>query len=983
VLVVSHKRAALEVVSNRLKQKGMSDFFALVHDVKFDQRSLYTNIDSQVQRLEEYEAANNGLDKIYLEREYANSVRLLTQLNKHSEEFRKALFDTKACGYSAHELYLRADAASGTIDLSDVYTQYPAKELEDLIYKVSTYAVYSAITPAHPDLWKHRIEMPDLNRQKLSQWISQAEAYKASVDELTKMVRLYDAGLSIALVEELQQSVPVLTALHTSITKHSVDEVWNAIPDKQQLSILTKELEKVHLLQETYDTIYKAYSFEALYLIRGILKTAEAKVGNPFSWLIWKLFSAEYATLKDFAAVLYIPLTKSSIPILKQQAETIISAEKSLELIARNSSLDILLQEGKALKDIHVQVAFFHTSLSALKAEHAALTQYLSAHPANKLNAFLSGFLNALQVYKEMLPKTLVYFSAEQHAITIQDTQTITKWMAFVDQHLDDLYHLDQLLATLSAADRLCIQRLEQSVHKNIPQSWSTIVQQSVLKLWIYHLELMYPVLRSMNTLSWKQYAQDWEIHSGKRKELSLEMILGKLREQTYRELVFNRLQNRITYRDLQHQVTKKRLIWPVRKLIQHHAEELFSLLPCWMMSPEQVSCVFPMEQLFDLVIIDEASQCYTEHSLPAISRAKQIVIAGDSQQLSPSDLYRVRWEDEDEQEADIEIDSLLDLGSRYLAGVMLKGHYRSRYPELISFSNNQFYKNQLNYIPNQQDILSSVKPIVYRKVSGVWANHQNDAEAEEVVRITLEKIQAGIHSIGIVCFNFLQAQGIQDLLEAEAINKRIVLPPELFIKNIENVQGDERDLIIFSVGYAPDKNGRFAMQFGSLNMQGGEKRMNVAITRAREQIIIVSSIMPQELRTDHVKHAGPRILKEYPQYAWDCQEYDRSDFFTRNAQPVLKGSTAEKIIEMCTDHSDVQAGITYPFVSLTIAQSGSDHAVLADTDDAAYKLTEYAKYWHFNKPLLLAQKGWNYKQIFSRMCYSQTEEELIQTIIQ
>ena len=604
--------------------------------------------------------------------------------------------------------------------------------------------------------------------------------------------------------------------------------------------------------------------------------------------------------------------------------------------------------------------------------------RYIITVDAEAVQTFLSELIGATENHNKLLPDVFVFFTKEQHEFFLQQSDEVHVWMNFIEQNLDDLYNLDRLLVTLSTTDRLYLERIEKSIHKASPELWSSIVQQSVFKYWIAHLELVYPILRSMNTLSWEQYIQDWKIHSVKRRELSLEMILGRLREQTYRKVEFNRLQNRVTYRDLQHQVTKKKRIWPVRKLMQEYSEEVFSLIPCWMMSPEQVSCVFPMEQLFDLVIIDEASQCYTEHSLPAIYRSKQVVIAGDSQQLPPNDLYRVRWEDEDESEADIEIDSLLDLGERYLSGVLLKGHYRSRYPELISFSNQRFYNNQLNYIPAKEDIRSDEKPVLYKKVNGFWSNHQNSIEAEEVVKIIIDKIQAGKSSIGVVCFNYQQTQCIQDLLEEEAINKKIALPESIFIKNIENVQGDERDIIIFSVGYSPDKNGRFVMQFGSLNMQGGEKRMNVAVTRARQQIIVVSSILPQELKTEGLKHEGPHVLKEYLQYAWDCQQYDRNAFFARQAKNAAALSTASKIMDICKNNKELNIQSLYPFASLTVSAVDSNKITLIDTDDLNYRQTEYAKYWHFNKPLILAQKGWDYKQLFSRVTYVKTKEEIV-----
>ena len=174
-----------------------------------------------------------------------------------------------------------------------------------------------------------------------------------------------------------------------------------------------------------------------------------------------------------------------------------------------------------------------------------------------------------------------------------------------------------------------------------------------------------------------------------KKQELSNEILLMKARERVYKNVEYNRLNNRVTYRDVYHQVTKKRRVWPVRKLIANFPREVFDLIPCWLASPESSSAIFPMDKMFDLVIFDEASQCFVENGLPAMYRGKQVVVAGDEKQLRPNDLYKVRWEDEnDEDIPELDFDSLLNLSSQYLMQVQLNGHYRSKTLDLISFSN-------------------------------------------------------------------------------------------------------------------------------------------------------------------------------------------------------------------------------------------------------------------------------------------------------
>ncbi|KAJ1394159.1 P-loop containing nucleoside triphosphate hydrolase protein, partial [Ochromonadaceae sp. CCMP2298] len=349
----------------------------------------------------------------------------------------------------------------------------------------------------------------------------------------------------------------------------------------------------------------------------------------------------------------------------------------------------------------------------------------------------------------------------------------------------------------------------------------------------------------------------------------SKDILLLKAREKTYEGLEYNRLKNRVTYRDLQHQVTKKRRIWPIRKVISEYAEELFTLLPCWMCSPESASAIFPMKQMFDLVIFDEASQCFAERGIPAMYRGKQTVVTGDSMQLQPSDLYRVRWEEDDDDTPELAINSLLDLTKHYLPEVSLAGHYRSKSLELIDFSNEHFYKGKLRLLPDYEYVNKKEPAIQYIEAKGVWEDGMNEIEANEVVDIAINHFtNAPEKEIGIVTFNYKQQGLILDILEERAAEKKLVIPTSLFVKNIENVQGDERDIIIFSIGYAPDKQGKVKLQFGSLNADGGENRLNVAVTRAKENVIVVSSISPNQMKTDDTKNDGPKLLKKYLEYA-------------------------------------------------------------------------------------------------------------------
>lgn len=453
----------------------------------------------------------------------------------------------------------------------------------------------------------------------------------------------------------------------------------------------------------------------------------------------------------------------------------------------------------------------------------------------------------------------------------------------------------------------------------------------------------------------------EFQVAVAEKSEASAQILIQRAREKTYTKLEFNRQNNQVTYRDLQHQVTKKKRIWPLRKLISNFEHELFDLVPCWLASPEAVSAIFPMEPLFDLVIFDEASQCFTEKGIPAVYRGKQLVIAGDSQQLQPNDLYRVRWEDEQEEMA-LEIDSLLDLAKNHLMQVDLKGHYRSRSLSLIDFSNKHFYKGKLKVLPDFHRVNNSEPAINYIKINGLWENQRNDAEGNAVVSVVKESIlNQPNKSIGIVTFNAQQQALILDKLdEAKLMNSN-----DIFIKNIENVQGDERDIIIFSTGYAPDAKGKFSVQFGSLNQAGGENRLNVAITRARDKVVIVTSILPEDLKVAQTKNEGPKLLKQYLQYAYDVSE--------GQFKPEIKAAVSfspnwylKNQFKPWETDLGIQLESETPFADVALKKDGK-HIGLLFTDDNYFYESLSMKEVCVYRPAHLSLKNWPFRLIHSR----------------
>ncbi|WP_181371642.1 DUF3320 domain-containing protein [Gordonia paraffinivorans] len=293
----------------------------------------------------------------------------------------------------------------------------------------------------------------------------------------------------------------------------------------------------------------------------------------------------------------------------------------------------------------------------------------------------------------------------------------------------------------------------------------------------------------------------------------------------------------------------------PVRQLLAETSTLVQQLKPCFMMSPLSVSQYLPSDIRFDVVIFDEASQVLPQDALNCIYRGHQLIVAGDQKQLPPTDFFSVGDDEGDEDNEASDFKSVLDLakGAGGLRSLPLKWHYRSRHEDLIAFSNQSFYQGDLMTFPGAVFDADDLG-VAHIPVDGVYqrgSSRDNPVEAVKIVeRVAWFREHHPTNSLGVVTFSSAQADRILREIEVQA-EQNPVLEGLLtdhdrldgfFVKSLENVQGDERDIILFSIGYGPDEVGKFTANFGPLNRDGGWRRLNVAVTRARKRIEIVSS---------------------------------------------------------------------------------------------------------------------------------------------
>jgi very-short-patch-repair endonuclease len=334
----------------------------------------------------------------------------------------------------------------------------------------------------------------------------------------------------------------------------------------------------------------------------------------------------------------------------------------------------------------------------------------------------------------------------------------------------------------------------------------------------------------------------------------------------------------------LRRQLALKTRHMPVRRLVQKLPHLLPRLKPCWLMSPLSVAQYLdPALPPFDLIVFDEASQIPAWDAVGALARGTDAVIVGDSKQLPPTSFFAKSDDGEADDEADFEeLESILDESvASGLPALDLRWHYRSRHESLIAFSNRHYYRNRLLTFPSPQERMTGLGVSLKYLPNGCYdrgRSKTNKLEAAAVCDEVVRRLRAagnGHASLGVVTFSMAQQHLVEDLLDHECAKHPELgrffsaeSPEPVFIKNLENVQGDERDAILFSICYGPDETGRVSVVMGPLNRDGGERRLNVAITRARREVLVFTSVRPDQIDLSRTRATGVAHLREFLDYA-------------------------------------------------------------------------------------------------------------------
>lgn len=442
----------------------------------------------------------------------------------------------------------------------------------------------------------------------------------------------------------------------------------------------------------------------------------------------------------------------------------------------------------------------------------------------------------------------------------------------------------------------------------------------------------------------------------------------------------------------IKHEINKRARHQPIRELVRRAGKALVALKPCFMMGPYSIPQYLSFNNInFDLVIMDEASQMFPEYAIGALARAKQAIIVGDSNQLPPTSFFcqaQTLNEDEGELFAIESGESILDTAvSAFQLKRRLRWHYRSRHDSLIAFSNKYFYDNDLIVFPcvHRENENLGVK---FRHVEeGRCERGSNPLEARVVAKAIIEHFSNSPDlSLGVATTNIVQMELIKDELERELrentkyrslIEEYENFNEPFFIKNLENVQGDERDVIFISLAYGKSFDGSFVQNFGPINQEFGWRRLNVLFTRARSKVILFSSMTSKDIKTTATSPRGVVALKDYLDFAE-----------TGNLrQPKLTGKNPDSPFEIqvmgkLTQHGfdcEAQIGVAGYFIDIGVyhPEHKGKFILGIECDGATYHSSKSARDRDRLRGQVLRNNGWNIHRIWSTDWFKDPENEI------
>ena len=1029
VMFVCEKRAAIDVVYHRLQQQGLEQLCALIHDSQGDKKAFVKDLKGC------YEGWMTPVsDPAQFEKQRAELVALVEQEERHLADFSARMTQSpNALGMPLRELYKRIAVLGATARLSGSIDAEQLDAMPDYALWREHGANYAAMSErlreagADPVLGRHPVRRlhPDLLAAE-----NPVKAARAAVAE------------TLPLLEQLQLRLgPLPGALWSSMDRvRALGEYLRAVAPLLQRG-LTELLDPQLLRSVAFTSLRKDYrkqeeAAKAAAALSANWRTrpAEGEVAialtqalalegqwyafaKPAYWQLRGLFKSHY----DMSAHAVKPRWSQCLQWLQQDYQA----------AAALAGTSVRIEDEWHVDDVDA----FARQVERINAGSAALPPSLLLFQSE----LASGRFTDTASLLELASLSVAAQRALDQTITSAgelDIGLLARELFAINEDAAWLPLLAPGLIKLNAAPPRFADAARNWPHA--PEALELALARATLaRLYREDAGLSRQTGEQIDQLCGSLGRHVRQLHG-----LNADVILERRRNDFLARIALSNkstphmsvdekeFKKRYTAgrRDLENEFSKVMRYKAIRELASADSGLVVrDLKPVWMMSPLSISDTLPMEtDYFDVVIFDEASQIPVEEAIPSLYRSPQVIIVGDEMQLPPTNFFGGQADNsevDDELVADLSSDSFLTQAAKSLPSTMLEWHYRSRSEALITFSNHRFYDGRLLTIPDHALVhaaepvtvtdtaqvqaplaLALARPVSFHYLpDGVYSERRNAKEAAYIANLVRELLVGeSALSLGVVAFSEAQQDEISQALdvlarEDKAFGMLLEAAFEreedeqfcgLFIKNLENVQGDERDLIIMSVCYGFDSKRKMLMNFGPINRAGGEKRLNVVFSRAKRHMFLVSSIRHGDIKNDY--NPGAFALKAYLQFAELSSIGDHAG--TRQVIDLL-GGRRQASQQLAVDPVVAQLCSAFEehgyLVDTNIGQSGlrCDIGVRKDGDEA-YRLgvlVDTDRHYatgdllerYLQQPGLMTSAGWRLERVFSKDWIERPDEVL------
>ena len=1006
VLFVAEKMAALSVVQNRLAAIGLAPFCLEIHSNK-------TKKSTVISQLKETTEIIRRTPPEEFKKEAERLLKLRTELNKYIE----ALHKEYPFGLSLYDAIIHYQST----DVEPCF-DIPSSYLDDLDKDRFSHwedAIESLVSTANACGHPHLHPLTGISIREYSSAIK---------EEASQTLATF-----IGLLTAIQSKLPVFSALleDTDIhpTRKDFDIITAIIRKILEIPELTPELLTTPLLNETLEEYRKVtkhgrkrdeikaeiengFTKEVLKINAGPMLAEWNRVSAQ--WFLPRYFGQRKIkkAIRPYALQPVEPETVQPLlhQVIRYQEELDFTDRYTAKLpslfgrFGRDEEWDIIDQIIHEVSSLHslllsyskdvAKTSRIKQNLALQLTEGIRTFRDIHSHSLNELHQLadtLTATEQRLSTTLGITVETLYTNSADWIGIALQQAAT---WK----ENLDKLKDWYQWLQSYNKLNELGIGFIaEEYKEKNIPTDLLTSsFCKSFYQAVIHYIIAKEPTLELFNGKIFNDIIAKYKQVSANFEDITKKELFARLAS-NIPSFTHEAIQSS-EVGILQKNIRNNARGISIRKLFDQIPTLLSRMCPCMLMSPISVAQYIDTDaDKFDLIVFDEASQMPTYEAVGAIARGKNVVIVGDPKQMPPTSFFSVNTIDEDNIEME-DLESILDdclalsIPSKYLLW-----HYRSKHESLIAFSNSEYYDNKLMTFPSPDNIESKVRMVAVDGYYDKGKSRQNQAEAQAVVdeiarRLRSEELRK--KSVGVVTFSVVQQALIEDLLSdlfifhPELETFALECEEPLFIKNLENVQGDERDVILFSVGYGPDAEGRVSMNFGPLNRAGGERRLNVAVSRARYEMIIFSTLRSDMIDLNRTSSIGVAGLKRFLEYAEKGTK--RILNTSTSIQPSEEETSIEKIIADklrslgYTVHTDIGCSGYKIDIGIVDTQNPSNYQLGIICDGKNYRRTKTVRDREIVQNNVLKALGWNICRIWTMDWWEKPDEVIasIQTAI-